>query len=126
MLPRTSARRPPMVAGQGSTFSTLLRRHRLALGLTQEELAERAGLSPRVISEIERGGPHTPRRDTVALLAAALALEEPERAAFAAAARPLRAAAPRPAPADPALGATLPPLVGRGRQVGLLERHLGG
>ncbi|HLV80471.1 MAG TPA: tetratricopeptide repeat protein, partial [Chthonomonadaceae bacterium] len=43
---------------------------------------ERAGISPRSLSEIERGGPHQPRRDTVALLAGALGLDESERAAL--------------------------------------------
>ena len=85
------------MAAEPSTFGTLLRRHRVAAGLTQEELAERAGLSPRVISEIERGGPHTPRKDTVALLVAALGLPAEERAAFEAAARPRRAGG-RPGP----------------------------
>src|SRR5437763_4519262 len=84
-----------------SAFGTLLRRHRLALGLTQEELAERAGLSPRVISEIERGGPHTPRKDTVALLAGALALSPEESDTFAAAARPSRSGTEARAPAAP-------------------------
>src|SRR5438445_8583538 len=81
-------RHPPRAVGGGEgrmtiaqpagdtapAFGTLLRRHRLAAGLTQEELAERASLSKRSISDIERGVPHTPRKDTVALLADALAL----------------------------------------------------
>src|SRR5690348_8818505 len=37
--------------GEGLLFGDLLRRHRLAAGLTQEELAERAGLSARAISD---------------------------------------------------------------------------
>src|SRR5215469_13994683 len=41
---------------QGSTrFGELLLRHRLAAGLTQEELAERAGLGRRSIQSLERG-----------------------------------------------------------------------
>jgi predicted ATPase len=50
--------------------------------LTQEELAERAGVSPRSISELERGGAHVPRRDTIALLARALGLSGSARDAF--------------------------------------------
>src|SRR5260370_20548729 len=63
------------------TFGTLLRHYRLAARLTQEALAERAHLSMRAISELERGTRHTPRHDTVARLAAALQLsaEEPQR-----------------------------------------------
>src|SRR5581483_10195677 len=45
-------------------------------------LAERAGVSPRSISELERGGEHVPRRDTVLLLARALALSRPDRQVF--------------------------------------------
>ena len=37
-----------------ASFAALLRQHRQALGLTQEELAERAGLSGRAISDLER------------------------------------------------------------------------
>jgi len=64
------------------SFGELLREHRRATGLTQEELAERASVSPRTISELERGGAHVPRRDTVALLARALGLSGPAREAF--------------------------------------------
>lgn len=61
------------------SFGTLLRRYRLAAGLTQEELAERARLSRRSITAMERGTSHTPRRDTLELLAEALALPTPPR-----------------------------------------------
>jgi transcriptional regulator with XRE-family HTH domain len=56
------------------TFGELLKRHRLAAGLTQEALAERAALSARAVSDLERGVNRAPRRDTVDLLTAALAL----------------------------------------------------
>jgi predicted ATPase/transcriptional regulator with XRE-family HTH domain len=64
----------------------LVRGHRRALGLTQEELAGRAGLSERAVREIERGNKHTPRTDTVQLLADALELAGAQRDAFEAAA----------------------------------------
>jgi predicted ATPase/DNA-binding XRE family transcriptional regulator len=54
-------------------FSELLRRHRLAAGLTQEGLAERAGLSVTGIQKLERGPGH-PYRDTVERLIAVLPL----------------------------------------------------
>jgi transcriptional regulator with XRE-family HTH domain len=57
-----------------SPFAQLLRHHRLVRGLTQEELAERAGLSARAISDLERGLKRAPRASTVRLLADALAL----------------------------------------------------
>lgn len=69
-------------------FGTLLRRHRLAAGLSQDALAERAGLSLQGISALERGHRRTPQRDTLALLASALALSEGQRRAFEAAAAP--------------------------------------
>src|ERR671937_1170016 len=69
------------------TFATLLRRYRHAAGLSQEELAERARLSARTVGDLERVGSHAPRKDTVALLAQALNLGAPERAALEAARR---------------------------------------
>jgi transcriptional regulator with XRE-family HTH domain/tetratricopeptide (TPR) repeat protein len=70
-----------------TTFADLLRRYRRATGLTQEELAERAGLSVRAVSDLERGLRRNPHQDTVQLLADALGLGEAERAALAATAR---------------------------------------
>jgi tetratricopeptide (TPR) repeat protein/transcriptional regulator with XRE-family HTH domain len=63
-------------------FGELLRRLRADAGLTQEELAEAAGLSPRSVSDLERGVSRTARPQTARLLAAALGLAEPERARF--------------------------------------------
>jgi predicted ATPase/DNA-binding XRE family transcriptional regulator len=68
-------------------FGAVLRKHRRARGLTQEALAERARLSRDAISALERSRRRTPRPDTLALLADALELADPERASFAAAAR---------------------------------------
>ena len=70
------------------TFGILLKRLRLVADLTQEEeLAERAGVSARLISDLERGAIHRPRRDTVHLLADGLRLQGPERDDFVAQAR---------------------------------------
>jgi class 3 adenylate cyclase/tetratricopeptide (TPR) repeat protein len=69
------------------SFGALLRRHRREAGLTQEELAEQAGLSVRGISDLERDVKQRPHRDTVELLAAALHLDGAESTAFARAAR---------------------------------------
>src|SRR5436305_3625501 len=107
---RCCAGRPPrrpaggraggMDTAQRLAFGTLLRRHRLAAGLTQEELAERAYISRRSVSDMERGVPHRPRPETVALLAAALALSESDHSAFVEAAGQLRAA-PSPSATRP-------------------------
>jgi predicted ATPase/DNA-binding XRE family transcriptional regulator len=69
------------------TFGDLLRRHRRALELTQEALAERAGVSVRTISDLERGARTHPYRETANVLATALGLAGSERAALLAAAR---------------------------------------
>ena len=68
-------------------FGGLLRQLRAEAGLTQEELAEAAGLSPRSVSDLERGINRTARKDTAELLASALGLAGPARPAFVAAAR---------------------------------------
>jgi tetratricopeptide (TPR) repeat protein/transcriptional regulator with XRE-family HTH domain len=68
-------------------FAGVLRGLRAGAGLTQEELAGAAGLSPRAISDLERGVVATPHKDTVRLLAEALRLDGPARAEFEAAAR---------------------------------------
>jgi len=48
-----------------ATFGALLRRHREASGLSQEQLAERAGLSSDAVSTLERGVRQTPHRATL-------------------------------------------------------------
>ncbi len=78
---------------KGSAFGALLRRHRLAAGLSQEALAERARMSTVGIGALERGDRRAPYRETVALLSRALSLSSSEATEFAAAAarpRPLR------------------------------------
>ena len=71
MQPLPSANEPP-------GFGALLRRYRLAAGLSQEALAEDAGLSARAIAALESGERVTPHHDTVRLLARALQLTVPE------------------------------------------------
>ncbi|MGH2514590.1 MAG: ATP-binding protein, partial [Ktedonobacterales bacterium] len=72
---------------ESPSFAELLNRYRVAAKLTQEELAERAGVSVRSISNMERQAPHTPREETVRLLAAALNLSPVDTAVFLAMAR---------------------------------------
>jgi tetratricopeptide (TPR) repeat protein/transcriptional regulator with XRE-family HTH domain len=75
------------VAEPPVTFAALLRKLRTEARLTQEELAEAAGLSPRSVSDLERGIATVPRRETMRLLAEALHLPGPGRAEFEAVAR---------------------------------------
>jgi non-specific serine/threonine protein kinase len=66
---------PPRQAPAGqATFGELLRQYRLAAGLTQEALAERAGLSGQSLSLLETGKRQAPYRHTMALLVRALGL----------------------------------------------------
>jgi transcriptional regulator with XRE-family HTH domain len=51
-----------------ASFGALLRQRRLATGMTQEALAERAGISAKAISDLERDPDRTPRLYTVGLL----------------------------------------------------------
>jgi transcriptional regulator with XRE-family HTH domain len=76
------------VAGQPAlSFAGLLGQLRAEAGLTQEELAEAAGLGLRTVSDLERGAHRTAHQDTARLLADALGLAEPARGLFVAAAR---------------------------------------
>src|SRR2546423_11561553 len=71
-----------MMTEAGEGLGPTLKRLRSAARLTQEELAERSGISARTISDLERGlrdgvYPHTARR-----LAAALGLEQDAKHRF--------------------------------------------
>jgi transcriptional regulator with XRE-family HTH domain len=63
-------------------FGARLRSCRQSAGLSQQELAERSGLSVRAISDLERGRTRFPYQDSLARLADALALGEPTRTEF--------------------------------------------
>ena len=76
-----------MAEQPGSGFAGLLRQLRTGAKLTQEELAQAAGLSPRSVSDLERGIHRTAHKDTAELLADALGLAGQVRALFVAAAR---------------------------------------
>ena len=113
--------------GQTVAFGTQLRRHRRAAGLTQEQVAEQAGISVRAISDLERAVRHTPHRDTVVLLADALGLQNADRTEFEGAARRLRT--PAPSGGNNASAVAYPeaaPFVGRQRELMRLEQHLAG
>jgi predicted ATPase/class 3 adenylate cyclase len=77
-----------------ASLGSLMRRYRREAELTQEALAERAGVSVRVIRAIESGSQQRPRQDTVRLLLTALDVPADEQAAFWAAASQFRAAPP--------------------------------
>jgi predicted ATPase/DNA-binding CsgD family transcriptional regulator/DNA-binding XRE family transcriptional regulator len=72
-----------------ASFGEQLRQYRRAAGLTQEALAERAGLSVHRIQKLERGVTN-PYRDTAQRLAAALQLGPYDEDQFRAAVQPVR------------------------------------
>jgi tetratricopeptide (TPR) repeat protein/transcriptional regulator with XRE-family HTH domain len=117
-----------MATPQPLAFGQLLRRYRAAAQLTQAQLGALSGVSARTISDLERGLLRTPYHHTIESLAHALQLEPHERARFEAAARRQRSPEPpmlrQVSPAQ--MRSTLPPLVGRVRELSLLERHLRG
>jgi DNA-binding CsgD family transcriptional regulator/transcriptional regulator with XRE-family HTH domain/tetratricopeptide (TPR) repeat protein len=120
------------------TFADLLRRHRQRAGLTQEELAERAGLSVRGVSDLERGVRQWPRPETADRLADALGLLSDERESFAGISRSPRSPPPRhpisPLPprsppharrtADRPHAFICPILIGRERELEILRGRL--
>jgi predicted ATPase/DNA-binding CsgD family transcriptional regulator/transcriptional regulator with XRE-family HTH domain len=76
-----------MTLKEQSQFGSLLLQHRVAAGMTQEQLAARAGLSPDAIASLERGKRRMPRSSTVELLAIALALDDAAHTELLAASR---------------------------------------
>jgi tetratricopeptide (TPR) repeat protein/DNA-binding XRE family transcriptional regulator len=119
----------------------LLRRHRRAAGFTQEELAERSGISIRMIADAESGRTARPHRRSAQLIAQALHLAGPEYAAFCAAGRGRAADSEHKPASDPAPGgvsrdgqapgdvprqlpATVADFTGRGAELTALTRML--
>jgi transcriptional regulator with XRE-family HTH domain len=78
-------------AAGGGPLGELLRGLRAAANLTQEELAERSGMSVQAISALERGTRRAPRTKTVERLARGLELDASQRRVLVAAARGLPA-----------------------------------
>jgi transcriptional regulator with XRE-family HTH domain len=97
----------------------MVRSRRLAVGLTQEQLAEMSGLSVRAISDIERGVTSRPRSSSAALLDSVLGLAEPEHRT---------GPADRGDEAEPVVPRQLPQTIrgftGRENELGLLNNML--
>jgi transcriptional regulator with XRE-family HTH domain/tetratricopeptide (TPR) repeat protein len=120
-----------------SPFGRLLRRFRLNAGLSQEELAERSGVSLAAIGALERGARQSPYSYTINQLATVLELSPEETTAFNLAARRHRKS--RVAAAAPTIStiskhgethprprtsiSILPPFTGRQREFAWLERQ---
>ncbi len=113
-----------MATGSSQSFGDLLRRHRLAAGLTREELAAQAGLSVRGLSDLERGARRSPRRETVQLLSEALHLSAAEQTRLEVAARQRGTQVAGGNLPSPASSLSVLPFVGRARELALLEHML--
>ena len=106
-------------------FGDLLRRLRRSSGLSQEALAERATISWRTISDLERGIKRKPQQETFRLIVEALDLSPHDRIMLQSAMRgqqkslPLASfAAPVPVGDTPHdLPVPMTPLIGREREV---------
>ncbi|GGU45209.1 ATP-binding protein [Lentzea flava] len=97
-----------------SAFGDFLRFYRSRIPLTQEELAERTGLSMRAISDMERGRTLTPQLRTVQLLISGLDLKGDEAAEFTALARAGRMSSAEEKPEFPSsvvMSHSLPPVL---------------
>src|SRR5579884_539277 len=111
-------------------FAMALKQLRTSHGMTQDELAERSGVSVRSISDLERGISRFPHKDTVQLLAEALQLAPAEAEQLFARARAARATGavsgtglsgqapgvPSGTPSESAL-----PLIGREREIAAIH-----
>jgi predicted ATPase/DNA-binding XRE family transcriptional regulator len=99
------------VTSKAAPFAELLRGFRARAELTQEALAERAGISTAAVGLLERGERRRPHPDTIARLAAALELSAAERAQLESLAR--RPASLMTQAQQLLLPAALTPLIGR-------------
>jgi predicted ATPase/DNA-binding XRE family transcriptional regulator len=111
----TTAQRS-VLTGPAEGFGDVLRRFRLARGLSQEGLAERAELSADAVGSLERGRRLRPRRATLALLGRALRLAPEDQAQLCASAIRSHDSVPDWAGAietDTRLPVPLTPLLGR-------------
>jgi predicted ATPase/DNA-binding XRE family transcriptional regulator len=98
-------------------FGTILRRLRLAAGLTQQVLAEKAGISVDAVAALESGRRRKPRADTIRRLLDALDPQDTERALLAHAAMVVPSHVTSGQPRPNSLPALPGPLIGRGQEL---------
>src|SRR6266487_2274390 len=114
-----------MEADTGDQLGESLKKLRAAAGLTQEELADRAGISARTVSDVERGLRMVVHHETARRLVSALGLGDEDRARFEAVARG-RQAASEPAARASVLPAPPTRLLGRSRELESITARLQG
>jgi predicted ATPase/DNA-binding XRE family transcriptional regulator len=107
------------------TLAELLVGLRTGRGLSQEQLAERCGVSVRAIGDLERGATRRPQRETLRALADGLRLDSADRAVLQRLARSAPPASTRPAPGRrPDLPAPVTSLVGRAADVAAVTGYV--
>ncbi|MGH2350195.1 MAG: helix-turn-helix domain-containing protein, partial [Chloroflexota bacterium] len=110
-----------------AAFGALLRSYRRQAGLSLQALADKAGLSLRGVSDLERGARRHPYPDTIRRLADALGLAVADRTRLVAASQPSMGA-PTPPPTGAALLTNLPAalttFIGREHEVAEVTRRL--
>ena len=107
------------------SLESSLRRLRRAAGMTQEELAQVAGISTRTVSDIERGLRSVVHGDTARRLCSALGLTGESRDMFDALARG-RQMGEGPAPPASGIPEVPTPLLGRSRELQAITATLAG
>ena len=112
-----------ITAGPGP-FAVLLQHYRAAAGLSQDELAERAGLSRRGISDLERGQRRSPHPATARRLAHGLGLDVSQCQAFLASARTTSTAESTDPPGLSTLPVPPTGLIGRESELAEVRRLL--
>ncbi|WP_328968108.1 helix-turn-helix domain-containing protein [Streptomyces sp. NBC_00239] len=125
--PATAPAADPSAAPETSQVGTLIRGHRLRIGLTQRELADLSTISVRAIRDLEQGKARRPRTDTVRLIADALRLGPRARTALEAAAQQGRCGGSAGAALDaesPAPPTALHGLTGREAETEVMVREL--
>ncbi|MER5203481.1 helix-turn-helix domain-containing protein [Streptomyces sp. NPDC002825] len=78
----TTSLSPEGIATATAALGTLIRGHRLRIGLTQQELADLSTISVRAIRDLEKGKAQRPRADTIRLIADGLRLGPRARTAL--------------------------------------------
>jgi predicted ATPase/DNA-binding XRE family transcriptional regulator len=107
------------------SLESSLRKLRRAAGMTQEELAQAAGISARTVSDIERGLRSVVHADTARRLTSALGLTGESREDFDALARGRRIGE-QPAPSVSGIPEVPTPLLGRSRELQAITATLAG
>src|SRR4030088_3494517 len=121
----SASSRLTVVHEMDDTLGASLKKLRLSAGMTQEELAESAGISARTVSDLERGLRYVVHHETAQRLASALGLADEQLRRFDALARG-REPGPPPAAQTGRLPLVPTPLLGRSQELEAVSAVLEG